>query len=718
MIRIRTLEQTALACASLAVLTFSAHAQSMLSAHGTIIAATGDQAPGLPAGCVLNGSGTFDVGVLDDAGRVFFRSRLTGTSVLTTNERAYFVGSNRSNLALVLRAGDAVPTLAGGETLNTPTATGIGSTVRISSGGLMLWLSSFSGGASTSANDSAIFTGTPGNFAIAAREGGPQPGTTGATFPNLSALTLQGTQLSPTGRIAFTCATTGGDTTTANNAAWFGGVPNALELIMRKGYMTTAGNEVGTLGSQLFYNNANAALHEETFSLLPSAQLPASTTNDRVLFVYAEGPSPGTGTNTELIREGAMAAGTGSAVIGLTNVNTSPFTYGACPWNNNNKAFVACSLMPSVGDTINGLNDAILYVLELANPPVVVARKGDPAPGTVAGERLAGVSAAGMSINDNDRVAFQVSLGGPGVIAGNDSAVCFGAPGALQLVVREGDAAPGTTGAAVGELFAQDHFSLNDRDEIVFMANLIGGDVVGATNNRILYSWEPGSGLTSIVRAGDVIEVAPGVTKIVTSWSSLTSSNGDARALTFNPLGKMALRVSFTDGTAAIMSVTVPSKIGTAFCSGDGTATACPCGNTGATGRGCASSAFTTGAQLSAFGVASATPQDDSLTLTATNVTGPALFFQGSSTVNGGSGVAFGDGLMCLGGGIVPLGVVFPTAGTVAYPGGSAPVPIHVGGSTTAGDVRHYQCWYRDAASHCSPATYNLSQAITLTWTP
>jgi len=151
------------------------------------------------------------------------------------------------------------------------------------------------------------------------------------------------------------------------------------------------------------------------------------------------------------------------------------------------------------------------------------------------------------------------------------------------------------------------------------------------------------------------------------------------------------------------------------FCFGDGTATACPCGNASAAGAqaGCLNSS-SIGAQLSDAGDASIA--NDTLALTATDVTGPAFFVQGSAQVAGG--VVFGDGFLCLGGTITRLGIVFPAGTTSVYPGGLNPNPIHLGGSTAAGDTRHYQAWYRDAAVFCSAATFNLTQGLTVTWSP
>jgi hypothetical protein len=156
----------------------------------------------------------------------------------------------------------------------------------------------------------------------------------------------------------------------------------------------------------------------------------------------------------------------------------------------------------------------------------------------------------------------------------------------------------------------------------------------------------------------------------------------------------------------------------TSFCAGDGSGAACPCGNSGLPAKGCANSSSASGAWLSMSGIAGASAGTDTLVLTAHDVTGPGLFFQGTGQQAGGAGVPFGDGLLCAGGSLTRFGVVFPTGVSASYPGGLTPSPIHIAGGTTAGDVRHYQCWYRDAVPFCSAATFNLTQGLTLTWIP
>jgi hypothetical protein len=162
--------------------------------------------------------------------------------------------------------------------------------------------------------------------------------------------------------------------------------------------------------------------------------------------------------------------------------------------------------------------------------------------------------------------------------------------------------------------------------------------------------------------------------------------------------------------------VTGAGSTSPSFCLGDGTGAACPCGNTGATGRGCASSAFPGGARLSRLGIAGASAGTDTLVLRATDIPGPGLFFQSDGLA--GSPIPFGDGQLCASFTIVRLGIVFPTGGIADFPGGLTPAPIHTAGLVNAGDLKHYQCWYRSVPGLCNPSNFNLTQGLSITWDP
>ena len=92
------------------------------------------------------------------------------------------------------------------------------------------------------------------------------------------------------------------------------------------------------------------------------------------------------------------------------------------------------------------------------------------------------------------------------------------------------------------------------------------------------------------------------------------------------------------------------------------------------------------------------------------------MFFQANGLI---SPINFGDGHLCAAVSIIRLGVVFPTAGVASYPGGLTANPIHIGGLTSNGDTRHYQCWYRSVPSLCTAMdNFDLTQGLTLSWGP
>lgn len=155
------------------------------------------------------------------------------------------------------------------------------------------------------------------------------------------------------------------------------------------------------------------------------------------------------------------------------------------------------------------------------------------------------------------------------------------------------------------------------------------------------------------------------------------------------------------------------------YCFGDGSGTACPCGNSGATGRGCRSSTNANGARLALTGSPSLANDTSTLVVEGLPATSAVLFLQGSSRENGGLGVQAFDGLRCVSGTLTRLATRFASAGVVTWPEAFDPRVSVRGGVTQPGARQHYQAFYRDPnASFCPPATANWSNAISVTWRP
>ncbi len=167
------------------------------------------------------------------------------------------------------------------------------------------------------------------------------------------------------------------------------------------------------------------------------------------------------------------------------------------------------------------------------------------------------------------------------------------------------------------------------------------------------------------------------------------------------------------------VSAFVPGDIGGggAFCFGDGSGTACPCGNASLVGAGvgCLNS-LGTGGRLVRGGNASIA--NDTLTLFGSAMpNSSALYFQGTATQSGGAGAVFGDGLRCVAGSVIRLGTKLNAVGASTWPG-SGDGAISAATGAAAGDTRHFQVWYRNSAAFCTASTFNLTSGASVTWSP
>lgn len=152
-----------------------------------------------------------------------------------------------------------------------------------------------------------------------------------------------------------------------------------------------------------------------------------------------------------------------------------------------------------------------------------------------------------------------------------------------------------------------------------------------------------------------------------------------------------------------------------AFCPDEGAVLACPCGNDGAPGHGCASSVFALGSLLTCSGEASVGA--DTLVLRASSLSGQScVFFQATQPA---APVVVDDGIGCVGGSVIRLGTRSVASGASSYPQ-AGDVPIGVRGQLApAGGTRWYQAFYRNAAvAFCPPATSNRTNGLQIPWRP
>ena len=212
----------------------------------------------------------------------------------------------------------------------------------------------------------------------------------------------------------------------------------------------------------------------------------------------------------------------------------------------------------------------------------------------------------------------------------------------------------------------------------------------------------------------ETLRLVPSDGGFVGAGTSLDLSGGRAA------LGAVASGTSGTSGDALVHPL--PPRVGVAACAGDGSGTPCPCGNESPAGLGLGcENGHGLGASLDAAGSASVGAGDllVSASFTALRPTvippQPVLLFAGTSSVNGGAGVPFGDGLRCVGGSVVRLDtrVGTPYFGLAVWDAG---LPGALG--VAAGETRFFQAWYRDPLGTPCGSGFNTSNAVEVTFTP
>ncbi len=169
----------------------------------------------------------------------------------------------------------------------------------------------------------------------------------------------------------------------------------------------------------------------------------------------------------------------------------------------------------------------------------LVAREGDPASGMGAGANFSTVFG---TVGNDGHVGLRGTASGPGVTTANNEGVWSDRSGSLQLIVREGDPAPGTD---PGVMFANGGIgaSPNPFPAAVFNGTsqlLLRGDLEGpgvdSYNDEALFIEQDGE-LTLYVREGDPAPVPlSGVTfgGNSVSWSLNYPSFNDAGHTAFN----------------------------------------------------------------------------------------------------------------------------------------------------------------------------------------
>ena len=114
-------------------------------------------------------------------------------------------------------------------------------------------------------------------------------------------------------------------------------------------------------------------------------------------------------------------------------------------------------------------NDGVIYAEERGGALRLVAREGNTAPGALAGVNFSVLLNSDFAMNNAGQVAFLSSIAGPGVTFSNDRGIWSEGPGALSLVARTGTQAPGAPVGSNFTSFLATGLQINDRGHVAFV---------------------------------------------------------------------------------------------------------------------------------------------------------------------------------------------------------------------------------------------------------
>jgi hypothetical protein len=484
---------------------------------------SGQAAPGVNGGTFaqLHYSGADPLPpVIDDAGHAAFAGTLNlGPGGVTAPDDTGIWSEGSGALSLVGREGSAAPGGPAGGVFRRLTNPVLNPSGKIAFSGL---LRVNVAGVTLTTNE-GLWSSGGGALTMLAREGNQAPGApAGVLFGTPFDATL-----SSSGQVAFRATLTGAGVTAANDRAMFAQKAGAVNMIARVGAPAPgapAGVNFGNFPAALpVINGASQVAFRGIL-----AGTGVTTANDGAIFVERAGAL------ALVAREGTAAPGAGAG-INFANL-ADPVLNSA-----GQTAFVSTLVGGAVATNVG-------FFAETGNTLSLVARKGSAAPGTPAGVNFANFT--NPMLNGAGNTAFLATLSGAAVTTANDGGLWAQRDSALDLVAREGAQAPGV---AAGINFASlADATLNPAGQLAFSATLAGAGITTA-NDAGLWAQSIGGELKLIAREGDPLQVAPGVTRTISSLLFAGGvGNEDGRRNGFNSRGELAFLANFTDGTSGV----------------------------------------------------------------------------------------------------------------------------------------------------------------------
>lgn len=486
-------------------------------------AMSGDQVPGEPAGTVF---ATFGTPSINSTGQAAFLA--TMKSPTRQVKSGIFAGAP---LQAIASKGSAAPGISGAtfSVFKDPV---------LNKHGNVAFLATVAG-VPKNADTGIWFKGLNG-LELIAREGMAAADVAGGTFASFLSLALP-----DTGRVVFTATLTkgrGGVTPKNDVGVWMVGESGELHLLVREGDTVSVNGVDRVVKTVAIFGPVNGSPGQRRgFNSAGEVLLRLGFTDAAGAIVRAK--DDGTFDGVAL----------GSSNIGvLANAQLSAFGLGALC--NDGTAVFRTTLKSGTAGVSAANNVAILSGRDNADLRLV-ARTGGEVPG------LPGASFKSLldPVSDaNGDVAFVGTMksGLGGVTPKSDVTLWVARDGALSLVVREGDDAPGVNG---GKFAAFTSLAFPSSRGVAFVGALapkLGG--VTKANDTGLWAQDQTGALRLLIREGQTIDVngAPKKLKAFTVLSAVPTSPGQGHSYSEN--GGFVYRATFTDGSQGVFSVWMP----------------------------------------------------------------------------------------------------------------------------------------------------------------
>jgi hypothetical protein len=421
---------------------------------------------------------------------------------------------------LIALTGDPAPGLA-------DTTFGRLSSPRLNDRGVIVLVSELAGAGVTEADNGALWVKREGDLTLVLRKGAPAP-VTAPTGEPVDFVAFPYPALNPTGFIAFTGSTadlageiTGPDGIFVQDLPGFLPVAQAF-YPPEPGYFTSLPIAPLTPEARTPFNADGQGFIGDVFGL------------DRLL--GAGDPAPGTGAGFEIdfvdlpqvsaAGDVALRASVGDPAERFDRFQSlwrqsaggmelvawadprepSPgeilFTdFDVSPWAGPGGETVFWASIR--GDTVTELNDAAIWSDGGAGASSLL-REGDPAPGLGADVAIGKLSRQ-IAINDFGQMAVMTSL--VGLVSTDDNTAILataGGGGGFEVVVQEGEQAPGAPAGAVFHVLGDP--AINHVGQVAFLAQLRGGGLE-LDEKFGLYATDRQGRVHEIVRTGTLFDV-------------------------------------------------------------------------------------------------------------------------------------------------------------------------------------------------------------------